>query len=91
MKYLICYDIEENRLRHRAQKLLERYARRLQKSVYLAELTEQDCRLLRQSLLALLRGAEEPRLLITPLCAACAGRMLVLGSALEPDSFCVIA
>lgn len=91
MKYLISYDIEENKLRHRAQKFLETYARRLQKSVYLAELTAQDCRLLRQSLLSLLHEANEPRLLITPLCAACADRMYVLGEALEPASACVIA
>ena len=40
MKYLICYDIAEQRIRQRVVKVLERRAHRLQYSVFVGEFKE---------------------------------------------------
>ena len=90
MRYLVSYDIEENRVRYQAQKLLEACARRLQKSVYVADLSSGECLELRNKLLACLAEAHDPRLFIAPLCSACTARTFVLGSPLEEEKNCII-
>ncbi len=90
MRYLVSYDIEENRIRRQVQKLLETCARRLQKSVYIADLSRGECLELRSKLLACLTDASTPRLLIAPLCSACSARAFVLGAPLEARASCVV-
>ena len=51
MKYLICYDIAEQRIRQRVIKVLERRARRLQYSVFVGDFKECEYKALREQLL----------------------------------------
>lgn len=44
MQVLICYDVADNRLRRQLVKRLEKYAVRIQYSVFLGDLTEQQLR-----------------------------------------------
>lgn len=91
MHYLIAYDIAENRIRSRVAKLLEKRGRRLQYSVFYAELAERECQGLWQELQNLTEKADHPLLLIAPLCAACYGRIWMTGEPLEKERAYVVA
>ena len=91
MHYLIAYDIAENRIRNRVAKLLEKLGRRLQYSVFYADITERECQGLRQELENLTEKAEKPLLLIAPLCAACYGRIWLQGEPMEMKRTFVVA
>ena len=91
MHYLIAYDIAENRIRNRVAKLLEKKGRRLQYSVFYADLAERECQGLRQELQDLTEKAEKPLLIIAPLCASCYGRIWMEGEPLEKEQVYVVA
>ena len=83
MRYLICYDIQEQKIRTKVAKLLEKRAYRVKYSVFWAEFTEREAKALQEELLARVAKAERPLLLMTPVCAACAERIWQVGKRLE--------
>lgn len=85
MKYFIAYDIREDRIRTRVVRLLEQNARRLQKSLFVGDYREAEAHGIERELLALTADAEQPRLLVAPLCAACTARAWTVGEPLEPE------
>ena len=82
MRYLISYDIVQNRRRARLAKVLEGHGARVQDSVFEADLGEEDlARLLRR--LGRLMDENEDSLRVYPLCRACAGKVMRIG--INPD------
>ncbi len=79
-RYVICYDIADDRRRRRVAECLEGYGERVQDSVFEAML---DRRLL-DKLMELVKpnlDDGEDRLVIYSLCRACDGRRIDLGVA----------
>lgn len=91
MKYLVCYDIQENRIRNKVAKLLESHAIRIQYSVFLGDFTENEAKALRQELLAITENSEERTLMMTPICANCSARMWQVGKYKEETRCCIVA
>ena len=79
-RYVVCYDIPDDRRRTRLAKRLDGYGDRVQDSVFEAVLD----RMLFDRLVEDVKGLTEPvedRVTIYPLCASCAKRSLRLGLA----------
>lgn len=79
MRYLISYDIAEDRRRYRVVKRLKQCARRLQYSVFEGDLTDAASRRLWRDLLTLI-DPEKDGLLLVSLCQGCQARRLQAGS-----------
>jgi CRISPR-associated protein Cas2 len=77
--YLITYDVSEDRRRVRVARCLEGHGERVQYSVFRVHLSRRALAALRVELERHL--GETDGLLIVPLCATCAGRVLVRGGA----------
>ena len=86
MKYLICYDIAEQRIRQRVVKLLERRAHRLQYSVFLGDFKECEYKALREQLLEITADSERRLLLIVPMCAVCEAKTWMVGKPIEESN-----
>jgi len=78
MFYSICYDIRDDRRRLQVMKVLKDYGERIQFSVFEAILRPEELARLKERVSALLDPAEDT-LRLYPLCAACAGRIEILG------------
>ena len=78
MKYIICYDIKEDRVRARVVKYLEARALRVQYSVFTCRASAVQMEEMRTELLRLLRTANAPLLLsvvpVSRLCGCTASR-----------------
>jgi len=85
MKYIICYDIKEDRVRARVVKYLEARALRVQYSVFTCRASAVQMEEMRTELLRLLRTANAQLLLIAPLCRACKQAVWMHGKPLEED------
>lgn len=83
MKYLICYDIKENRIRRQIVKYLEGFAFRIQESVFSCEVSAAEMHRVQQELLALAENASHPLLLIVPICKTCERSVWMHGEPLE--------
>lgn len=91
MKYLISYDVAEDKIRNRVMKYLEGVAFRIQYSVFTCKAEAEEADVIWAELLRLTKKAEGCRLLMTPLCAACDEKMRTSGTMLEDDKgFAVI-
>jgi CRISPR-associated protein Cas2 len=80
LSYVVCYDVPDDGRRTRLARVLDGYGRRVQYSVYEAVLD----RVLFDNLLGRIVSvidAGTDRVAIYPVCAACAGRRLALGTA----------
>lgn len=92
MKYIICYDIKENKIRQEVVKVLETQAHRMQYSVFIGDFTEKECQALKDELLVVTQNSERRLLLIVPMCAACEAKAWTVGEPIEPlDPACIIA
>ncbi len=91
MKYLISYDIAENKIRNRVMKYLEGVAFRIQYSVFTYKANAEEADAIWAELLRLTKKAEDCRLLMAPLCASCDEKTRMSGKMLEDDKgFAVI-
>jgi CRISPR-associated protein Cas2 len=84
MKYLIAYDIADDRRRDRTANTLLDFARRIQHSVFVADIDHE----LAAHLMARLLESIDPlqdRLHMIPLCANCWGGMKTFGLAERPE------
>lgn len=91
MRYLICYDIHENKIRTKVMKYLESFAWRVQHSVFSCENTEKRMTQVKQKLLELTAKSEKCMVLIVPMCSACQEKVWQKGEPLESATFCVVA
>jgi CRISPR-associated protein Cas2 len=79
MRYVIAYDIEEDRVRTRVAALLASYGSRVQKSVFECDLEAETLERLTQRLLEELAPAPGGDVRIYRLCADCYGASVGLG------------
>lgn len=85
MRYLICYDIREPRVRRAVVKVLEVKGIRAQYSVFLANLTEREASALKAELEVATARSNSRSVLIVPICAACAKGMYQIGELIEEE------
>lgn len=90
MRFIICYDIKENRIRNRVVKYLEGRAFRIQFSVFSYSCSNREIAAVWRELLKITKSAEKPLLMIIPVCKACDKDILMHGSPLEEDSPLII-
>ena len=83
MRYVIAYDIEEDRVRTRVAALLASYGSRVQKSVFECNLEADTLERLTQRLLEELAPAAGGDVRIYRLCADCYGASVGLGEVEE--------
>lgn len=84
MDTLICYDIADDRRRQRVANVLLDFGKRVQESVFWAELDEG----LEARLLERLRGVmeeTEDSVLLVPVCGGCRKQIVELGKADVPE------
>ncbi len=84
MRYVIAYDITDDRRRQRVAKFLEDWGRRVQKSVFECELSLEELRGVLDRLKELLALGED-RCHLYRLCGECVPKRLVLGSDVEAE------
>jgi CRISPR-associated protein Cas2 len=83
MRYVIAYDIEDDRVRDRIADLLAGYGPRVQKSVFECELDGQDLDRLTRRLKAELEREPGGHVRLYRLCAGCLAVSLSVGEAPE--------
>ena len=91
MKYLICYDIQEDKVRTKVFKLLKSCARRVQYSVFLGDFTDREAKALRQKLLSLTEESEQKMLMMAPLCKTCSAMIWKIGEYIDEPGCCIVA
>ena len=90
MKYIICYDIKEDRIRNRVVKYLESRAFCIQFSVFSYKCSSTEIRSLWKELLHLTANADNPLLMIIPVCKDCDRDILMQGKPLEEDQSVIV-
>ena len=85
MMYLICYDISEDKIRQKVVKYLEAFAYRHQCSVFSCKCSSAKMEHIKQVLREMLEEADEPRLLIVPICCDCEQKIWKVGKSKEEE------
>lgn len=80
MKYLIAYDISDNKLRGAIVKMLEEFAYREQKSVFIADFQESEVLSIKERLKSCLRGKAGYSIMLTPICGKCIQKIWTMGN-----------
>lgn len=87
----LVYDITDNTLRHRvSEKCLDFGLHRFQKSVFFGELDQDKMYSLAAEIEHILDhedSTEEDSVLLSPVCAACLGKRLVIGKDFDLDAY----
>lgn len=91
MRYFICYDISEDKVRRGVVKYLESFAHRLQYSVFSFECTAEKLERIKGEVLKLVVQAENPLILIAPICHDCEKKIWKVGDPKEKEQLYVIA
>jgi CRISPR-associated protein Cas2 len=83
MRYVVCYDVVDDRRRNRVADTLKDYGRRVQYSVFVADLDEE---LAHKMIEAVRRevSSEEDKVHVFLLCRACCGKAQMFGLAETP-------
>lgn len=81
-RYVICYDIADDRRRDRMADILKNYGQRVQFSVFVADLEGGLAARMREQATRLIDG--DDRLHIFTLCGECSGRTVVHGAGSLP-------
>ena len=82
MRYIICYDITDAKLRRQIVKVCEAYGQRAQRSVFEGNLDTEKLRELKQQLEEEMRSEKRKpndSVRIYPLCTVCSQKTFVLG------------
>ncbi len=79
MLYVICYDIEDNKVRNKISHLLQGYGKRVQKSVFECELDDRALQKLKRSIESRAKLAEQDSIRIYALCQTCKMKAVGLG------------
>lgn len=82
-RYVVAYDIPDDRRRNKVARFLNGYGERVQYSVWECMLTSSQAEKVRHGLARWIR-AEEDRVRIYRLCPVCAGEVQTLGQAAPP-------
>ena len=82
MRYIVCYDISDDRRREHLSTILLDFGQRIQESVFVADLGEELAAKLRERVNKVLDVTLD-RLHIFPLCAACSSKAVSMGAAAD--------
>ena len=85
MKYLICYDIPDDKTRENIVNYLERFAWRVQYSVFSCRLEKAEAVLVWNDLLAIAAETEGNSILMVPLCKSCEKNLRLSAKPLEEE------
>ena len=91
MRYLICYDISDDKVRLKVAKYLESFAFRIQYSVFMCDNSEQGMAEVSKHLHRLTKKVPRKMILIAPLCKSCESKVRTIGTAIESMTYCYIA
>ena len=91
MKYLICYDIPETKIRTKVVKYLQEFSYRLQYSVFLGEGSRTDIEQTKARLKNFVVDSPKSRFIILPLSAENLQAWWLYGTALEEKKDFLIA
>ena len=90
MKFYICYDITEDKIRDKIVAYLETFANRIQYSVFYCNLDEDEAPKVKKELMKITCNADNPLLLMIPVCKSCDKKTWMKGIPLESgDSFII--
>lgn len=84
MRWIICYDIVDNRRRAHIAKYLEGWGRRIQKSIFECELNPAELRKVMERIDREL-DPDEDRCLAIRQCEGCSRDALSIGKSIEPE------
>ncbi len=82
MRYIVCYDITDDRRREHLSTILLDFGQRIQESVFVADLDEELAGKMRERVKNVLDVTLD-RLQIFPLCAACSSKAVSMGAGAE--------
>lgn len=85
MRYIICYDIPDDKTRDNIVNYLERFAWRVQYSVFSCRLETERAALVWKDLLAIADPGKGNSVLMVPLCKACEKNLLLSAKPLEEE------
>ena len=85
MRYIICYDIPDDKTRDNIVNYLERFAWRVQYSVFSCRLEAERATLVWKDLLAIADPDKGNSILMVPLCKACEKNLLLSAKPLEEE------
>ena len=91
MKFLICYDIPETKLRNKVVKYLQKFSYRLQYSVFLGEGNKRDLDQAKVTLRNFAIKSPKARILVLPLTEENLNTLWLYGTVLEEKKDCMIA
>ncbi len=81
---LVCYNVVVDNVRARCSAYLQQWGTRIQKSVFMCEISPDDMPVVVAHLSQLL-DLETDSVYLVPLCTPCYGKMEVIGQAHPPD------
>jgi CRISPR-associated protein Cas2 len=84
MRFVVCYDVSDDRRRDRIARALLDFGARKQESVFAATLDEELKERMLEKLGKLINAAEDS-IFVFPLCQACVGKCRVLGGGKLPE------
>ena len=82
-KYVISYDIAKNSPRTKLATLLLDYGERLQKSVFQAELSREEVKIIQERAAPYVEAQDS--LCFFPLCRSCVGGIVVVGRSIREE------
>lgn len=85
MRYLICYDISDDKTRDNVVNYLERFAWRVQYSVFSCRMETARAALVWKDLLAIAAASEGSSVLMVPLCKTCEKNLQLSAKPLEEE------
>ena len=85
MRYLICYDISDDKTRDNIVNYLERFAWRVQYSVFSCRLEKAQAALVWKDLLMIASATEGSSVLMVPLCKSCEKNLRLSAKPLEEE------
>lgn len=85
-RWVVCYDVPDDRRRNKIAEILDDYGDRVQYSVYEVQVTEKHFRRMVRRLRAILDNLEDS-VRVYPACQRCAAAAMVLGRPAQPAAW----
>lgn len=77
MRYIICYDIDNDKLRNKVSDILEAVGIRVQESVFECKISQNNVNILAEKLAELI--TTDDSIIIYPVCKECFKKTLIVG------------
>ena len=83
MRYIVCYDISEGKIRYRVEKYLKEIGWRIQYSIFSCEASVSGIDEIKEELNRLTKKSNKKIILIIPICKQCEQKMWMSGTPIE--------